>query len=248
MSKIIASLSKGYAGLSRAVTPRRGAAHRGLIVCAAVLCSASMSFAEGDFNERLLIKAIRGGDLPLVQEMIEQVEDFDPTELRRPPLIAASSAGHVDIVRYLMSLGADPMRYDNAQAAMHFAVAKDHVQIVEIFLDAGVPLDFRTKQSWTPPLLMHAASSNSVETMRLLFDRGADINVRDKCNDPPIAASAYFGHLEATELLIELKADLTTRSVFTEGCSGAGATALSYAVGQGHPDVAEVLRQAGAVE
>lgn len=210
-------------------------------------CVPAMSFAQDQSVQVTLTQAIRDNDLVLVRNVFAENPDVEMQQFRPSPLSIASSEGQADIVQFLISQGMDPLQMDSRLAPIHIAASKDHVDVVQVLLEAGVPIELRTKDRWEPPLLMHAASNNAVDTISFLVAQGANIDVRDKCNDPPIAASAYYGHREATLLLIDLGANLTTASSAGGVCSE-GSTAVSYAISQGHMEIADILRAAGAVE
>lgn len=159
----------------------------------------------------------------------------------------AISSRDIPEIERLIASGMDLLTFDGEFSAIHLATSNDDAEVVALLLEAGVPIDFRTRQAWEAPLLMHAASNNATKTISFLLERGADINVGDRCSDPPIAAAAYFGHLEAVELLIAMGADVTTRSSDGSVCA-VGSSAMSYAQDQGHSDIVDVLRKAGAVE
>ncbi len=215
---------------------------------AALICVCAGAAGAQDKNyPSLMTKAIRDGDLAAVEGLLAEGADPEEGLFGFAPIYTASVEGHAEIAQVLIDAGADPFQFKGVVSAIHMAVNGDHVDVVKVLLDAGVPMDFATKERWEPPLLMQAARSNALDTINYLLDRGADIDMRDKCQDPAIAAAAYWNNREAAELLIARGADLTTRSVAGVVCSE-GATAVSYALRQGHTEMAEFLRQAGAVE
>lgn len=93
-----------------------------------------------------------------------QVEDKGQKECT--PLMEAASAGHVDIIRLLISHNADV----NAQCAtgntpLMFACAGGHVEAVKELLKHGANVEDQNENGHTP--LMEAASAGHVEVAKV---------------------------------------------------------------------------------
>ena len=71
--------------------------------------------------------------------------------------------------------------------------------------------------------------------MKLLLDRGADINVKDKYGKTALHLAASCGYKAKAQLLLDRGADISA----TDNDS---LTALQIAVKQGNQEVAEILR------
>ena len=52
-----------------------------------------------------------------------------------------------------------------------------------------------------------AKASASIDAVRKLVDRGADVNRRFKCGNTPLWEAAFRGHLEIAQLLVDAGAD-----------------------------------------
>jgi ankyrin repeat protein len=124
--------------------------------------------------------------------------------------------------------------------------ASDHgdVAAVELMLDVGFPIDARGEDGATP--LHAAAAAGSVEVVRLLLDRGANVHAQDTTwnSTPAVWASVGSGmHLgrcpgpdwvATMELLIDVGASIDNAWL-------TGAKAPS-------PEMAQLLRAHGVVE
>jgi ankyrin repeat protein len=85
--------------------------------------------------------------------------------------------------------------------AMHDALKRDRVEVIELLLDRGVSPRITDPASGTSALHI-AASANALGSAALLLERGADVDVRDRMYDsPPLGWAAYFQHERMIELL-----------------------------------------------
>jgi len=62
------------------------------------------------------------------------------------------------------------------------------------------PLDIQSETGYTP--LNVSSSRGDIRTMKLLLDRGAEIESKDKKGRTPLITSFKFGHINAALLLI----------------------------------------------
>lgn len=143
------------------------------------------------------------------------------------------------------------------------AVRKGDVAAVRAALDAGVPADVKFRYDRTA--LSFAADRGQVEIVRLLLERGADVNAKDSFYGvTPIVWAASNGHAEVARLLLArgatgagdvLESGVEKRSVEMVAAaidSGKlGTEEMSFALEEadkaGAGDVAAALRKAGAV-
>lgn len=87
--------------------------------------------------------------------------------------------------------------------------------------------------------IFEAASSGNAESLRLLSEKGLNVNARDWREGTPLMAAAESGNLENVILLIEAGADVNSRDKY-------GDTALSLAVSKDNEAVVRKLVEAGA--
>jgi ankyrin repeat protein len=113
----------------------------------------------------------------------------------------------------LLDAGAEAGEPDGTgKPAIIYAAAKGYSKIVSLFLEAGVAADIRDGNELTP--LMWAAghpndvpNAEALETIAILLDRRADINLRDNRGRTALMISAQRGHGKVIEALIEAGAD-----------------------------------------
>ncbi|MEW6530540.1 MAG: ankyrin repeat domain-containing protein [Thermodesulfobacteriota bacterium] len=91
------------------------------------------------------------------------------------------------------------------------------------------------------PLIM-ASRNGQIRVVRLLIDRGADVNAREKETETTaLIAAAQQGHAEVVAVLLDRGADVHAKDK-------AGKTALSEAKHYNHEHVAKLLQERGAAE
>jgi len=109
---------------------------------------------------------------------------------------------------------------------------------VRELLEKGANVDTRDKESgWTP--LMAAAFSGSIDVVKLLVVKNADVNAQDKFAWTPLMISSRSGHPDIVRVLLDAGADVNTKT-------NAGYSALMAAAKQGHTDIVKLLLARGA--
>jgi ankyrin repeat protein len=113
------------------------------------------------------------------------------------------------------------------------AIRSGDVAKVRAILDSGIDINLVERRGGATPLI-HAAAVGSLETMRLLLDRGANVNA--KTHAGMTALMCAVSDLDKVRLLVESKADVNTATAI-------GRTALQLAAmsGQSGPIVRYLL-------
>lgn len=172
------------------------------------------------------------------------------------PLHVAARCGHLEIVTFLLGVGADKDRLSVGWAPEHgtlqtqvdpenlafespLYIASQHgrVAVVEVLLAAGAATD----RNGIPPL-QSASWADHLDIAGLLVDAGADVNTIDE-DRTALYVAAEEGHVGLTEFLIANGADVNFSRL---GPINPGATSLFAAAYQGHLEVAKLLVGAGA--
>ncbi|XP_055679921.1 ankyrin repeat and KH domain-containing protein mask isoform X9 [Lutzomyia longipalpis] len=198
-----------------------------------------------DDGESLLSLACSAGYYELAQVLLAmsaQVEDRGQKN-DCTPLMEAASAGHVDIIKLLISHGADV----NAQSStvtpigntpLMYACAGGHVAAVQELLANGANVEDHNENGHTP--LMEAASAGHVEVAKILLDHGAGINTHsNEFKESALTLACYKGHLDMVRFLLEAGADQEHKTDEMH-------TALMEASMDGHVEVARLLLDSGA--
>ena len=158
--------------------------------------AAAVRLSDGDAVERLLLS---GKD-------VNARNDAGDTLLMQA--VALSDA---DMVALLLRHGALVHERNSAGAtALMWAVGSG--EKTKLLLRSGADVNASTDDGLTP-LIMAAVLPESLEVVRMLIERGADVNANANRFSPLMAAS-FRGDPETVELLIEAGADPTARNQF----------------------------------
>jgi len=90
---------------------------------------------------------------------------------------------------------------------------------------------------------LHLAAKNRTEAVKTLITAGADVNARNNNGETPLHCAVYEGShkKEAIKILIAAGADVNMKG-------NDGITPLQMAIKEDNPEIAEILREAGAKE
>jgi ankyrin repeat protein len=139
---------------------------------------------------------IKKGDEALLDLLLPRCEELDVKE--------CALQGNVELVQKFLDHGADPDGVGRWHDLLEEVVARGHVGIVKLLLEAGA--DVRKRE----PLDL-AADQGSVELVRLLLEYGMDANAeRGRFPHPlmpPLMLAAWNGHPEVMQILLEHGAD-----------------------------------------
>jgi ankyrin repeat protein len=118
-------------------------------------------------------------------------------------------------------------------------VRRGDLEAVNLFLAAGMNPDVRDRNGAT--VLMNALIVNDIGIVETLLNKGADVNAQRENGSTALHFAAVLGNNQSARLLLKKGADVNARN-------REGETTLMHAKEKNHPDVAQVLREAGARE
>jgi ankyrin repeat protein len=213
--------------------------------------------------------AIMQGDLARCQELIKE-KKVNPKNYPRY-LFTAVAGGKFDICQYFVEELQTPV---NNKDLLFAAARQDNLQIFHYLVSKGAEIDVKARDDYHNTLLHIACSKNHIELCKILLDKKADTEVRDKHLEYPLGIAARYGNVEIFNLLIaagakvDLKAEdsegRTLLHLASEGGDGEickyllehggdpnvktslGATPILYAAGAKDPSACRVLIEAGA--
>jgi ankyrin repeat protein len=110
------------------------------------------------------------------------------------------------------------------------------------------PLQKPMKQDRPTPLHL-AATFGQLQTVRVLVDAGAEVNVAGPMGETPLHAAAQHGHLLVVEYLVEHKADVNAKmkEITFNARAPARITPIMRALESDHADVVRFLAKAGGL-
>lgn len=135
----------------------------------------------------------------------------------------ASRNGHTEVVRLLLSAGAD-VHADN-DYALRYASENGHVEVVRLLLTAGA--DVHADNDYA---LRIASMNGHVGVVKLLLEAGADVHAKD---DDALRWASENGHVEVVRMLLEAGADIHALDDY----------ALRWASANGHIEVVSLLKE-----
>ncbi len=176
-------------------------------------------------------------------------------------LADAASAGDADTVRRL--LDADPALAaaytDEGWTALHLAATPE---IAAMLLDADADINARNRHKVFGPgnSPLHAAVyQNRADVVRLLIERGANINATDNGSWAPLHLAAANGYVETARMLLDAGAHAKARTGDVGGAKWANKTPLDLlgvenrtgeggapAPAESDAEMAALLRESGA--
>ena len=172
--------------------------------------------------------AVENGYLELVEDMLKRGTGANMlcnsvTREGYIPLHVATKSGQKEVVRLLISYGADVNAEDaSGETALYSASESGYEDIVEILLHYGAKVDAVTKDDLMTPLHI-AAAFGELETVKLLLKLGASIDLTDKHGLTALHIATLKGQAEIVAALLDHGSDFTI-------VSKTNYTALGFAV------------------
>jgi ankyrin repeat protein len=207
--------------------------------------------ANGGCNQELTA-ALRAGNAREVQALLarhakvtckEPVFDADRVRPWTTPLELAVASGQAELVRSVISAGANAADHEVEVPAVYRAVRLKRADLLAVLLNAGASPNSHSGH----PLLREAIQQGDPNVVGLLLDRGADANrpwwseyqpnphfPGQQCLVTPLMEAAARGHATTVTLLLAAGADRDHKD-----CEGE--TAYDYSVKYKHDNVAVLL-------
>lgn len=127
---------------------------------------------------------------------------------------------------------------DDEQVEFMSAVTEGNVAVVQKYLDSGVVKVNDTFFAWSP--LLSAASKGQLAVVKVLAERGADLNYKHPITKmTAVAHAAYDGNVELLEYLLQKGADPNIKM-------RGGVSMLRVARDEGNDKIAAILLKYGA--
>ena len=132
-------------------------------------------------------------DLASVRALVEHGAQVNTlNECGGTPLSEAASLGYVELVKYLLSVGAKLRIEGQKEPILHEAVRSGSAEMVKLFLEAGAEVNAANDLRETP-LHLAAQDDKNLALARLLIQFGADINAKGLFDETALAVAQRSG-------------------------------------------------------
>lgn len=168
-----------------------------LVIFLAVVVSAQTDPARDE-----LFAALRSGAAGPVERVLARgaspnAVDADGT----PALMAATLFGDADLVELLLKRGADANQTDSSGATALMWAVPD-VAKVRVLLAHGASV-YAKSQTERTPLLVAASYPRTVDVLRLLLERGADLKAQDRAGATALSLAVRSADVDVVRVLTE---------------------------------------------
>lgn len=139
----------------------------------------------------------------------QKQREFALPQLNYPtPIVYAIACKQVNVIKELISIGADLNKYYKNWLPIHFAIAVRAPEIVSLLLSIDPEqIQKPTEKSNNLPIHM-AVSSGELQTVLILLKNGADVNVMNDNCVSPLWCACFLHDDKILEALIVFGADL----------------------------------------
>ncbi|KAJ5956152.1 hypothetical protein N7501_010431 [Penicillium viridicatum] len=181
----------------------------------------------------LVTVAIKQGQVAVLKSLLEKRTHLMQA-LPKDCIPIAATSGHLAMVEYLHSIGANPDEQGPFGSALRSASLVGCEPIVRMLIGKGIDVGLCGAEG---DALQAASMNGHVGVMELLIQAGANVNQVGKPWGTCLQAAAWYGHKDAVELLLCHGADIYQK--------GHSLDALHAAIESGHEEIAKLLLAKG---
>jgi ankyrin repeat protein len=182
--------------------------------------------------------ASRVGNSGYVEVLIEHVDANLVDESQETALHVCARSGFVDVVKVLLSAGADVASVNsNGCTPLHLAALSGHSETVAFLLSVGSDLSFQDKFKRTPIFMASAGGWEGI--VETLLRHGAPTSPAGHWGQTPLHLAAYNCAYGVAKILLDKGANIDAKD-------GEGVTPLHAASIGGLDNMVSLLLQSGA--
>ena len=150
-----------------------------------------------------LLRAIQKGDINVMKRLLDRGASPNARDAEgTPALMAATLYNGVDGVKLLLDHGADP-NASNVAGATALMWAIPDMAKVRVLVEHGANVNARSTTLQRTPVLVAASYPGTVEILRLLLSKGADIHAKDKSGLHALGRAATYADVDVVRFLVE---------------------------------------------
>jgi hypothetical protein len=156
---------------------------------------------------------------------------------KETPMHVAAGEGHINILSLLLDHGADiDVRNKNGETPLLRASWAGKREAGWYLIDRGADINAPDERNFTP---VFVAFKGHVESARMLLERGAVIDIRNRYGETPLHQALRWGEIELVRLFLEHGADPNLANRYDE-------TPSEMALRFEEPEIVELLSEYGA--
>ena len=155
-----------------------------------------------DEEKNVLHVACERGNLNLVKSLARAgcTDDSSIFRYDNSPLIYASIGGNLELVKYLIYIGANSHWW----YSLICASAKGHLEVVKHFISIGANKEAKDNDRNSP--LKFSSWNGHLEVVKYLISVGADKEAKNNFGNTPLHLSSWIGHSEVVQYLVSVGA------------------------------------------
>jgi ankyrin repeat protein len=202
-------------------------------------CSSSKDDPEKKEFKEKFADIIWNGKLEAFKAMVEKDKSLINYRLdnEETPITAAAYKGYINMVKYLLSMGADiesKNRWNNN--ALLNTAQTGNVELGKLLIEKGANLEAKGPYSYTP--LLYALDNNKPEFAIMTINKGADIQAKDNGNRTAIEYASWYGNPKVIKALVEKGSDVNyvsvdNYSILHNVCSNGNLESIDYLIQKG---------------
>ncbi len=172
-----------------------------------------LSGLSGSSSADKLVREAAQGRLDYVQHYLEQYpEQVDVMSAGKTCLQVSAHQGHMQLVKYLLSLGANVNVVDKeGDSTLHYAAFGNQPEIMRVLLMHGAEINVLNSSHCSA--LHISAHKKPPQCVRILLEYGADVNIQDSYGDTALHDAIGKENVEVVDLLCSApNLDLTVRN------------------------------------
>ncbi|KAJ5255295.1 hypothetical protein N7497_007223 [Penicillium chrysogenum] len=182
------------------------------IVALLLAHGADLNAKGGGEPDEAIISAVTRNKAAVARVLLDHGVDVNLTDYRGSLLhIAARRAdkNREEVVRVLIEKGANIESTHVGETPLHVACESGSVEVARCLIESGARLDTWGRRGSS---LLHAAT-NEVKGVKLLVEKGVDIEVKDDQSETPLHRACWNGRAETAAFLLDQGADIEARSL-----------------------------------